>query len=382
VVVGALGAGLLALIGLVAALDWSGGAEAILLQATVPGAIALAVVGVGVLVAYRDAASDATPRILGWVGAMGLALGTVALTTVSVDWYLGDVANTMPLLAALAIGVLSGVTIGVYDHRARARTRELGRQRAEREAAERQRLALLNQLLRHHLLNRLNAVDGYADLAAGEVEEGSRAEEHLAALRAQCDRMTDSVERFQVVAGAMDTDGETRRIDLRERLADVVAEAREAHPGAEFRLDPPDECAVRADELLDTALYNLLSNAVEHADGDRPTVSVGAEAGGDSVEVVVADDGPGIADDRKEAVFDHAHRGADSEGEGIGLFLTRTIVRRYGGRITVEDNDPVGSRFRITLPRAGSEAAGVTPVEYVAGREVGDVLGERRSTDG
>ncbi len=75
-------------------------------------------------------------------------------------------------------------------------------------------------------------------------------------------------------------------------------------------------------------------------------MTVALEADGRIAAVRVGDDGPGIPDDRKEAVFE-PRTGSD---HGFGLYLVRTLVVSYGGEIRAEDNDPRGSVFLVELP--------------------------------
>jgi signal transduction histidine kinase len=70
------------------------------------------------------------------------------------------------------------------------------------------------------------------------------------------------------------------------------------------------------------------------------------------VVVRVADNGPGVPDDRKEAVFGRGEKGLRSTGTGLGLYLVDTLVDSYGGRVRVEDNDPEGAVFVVELPLA------------------------------
>ena len=78
---------------------------------------------------------------------------------------------------------------------------------------------------------------------------------------------------------------------------------------------------------------------------------------GESVEVRIADDGPGISDEAKAKLFDMFYtannaRGDGRRGLGLGLSLCRSIVQAHGGSITVEDNYPKGAIFSFTLPLA------------------------------
>ena len=116
---------------------------------------------------------------------------------------------------------------------------------------------------------------------------------------------------------------------------------------------------VRADFVqLGRAVSNLIDNALIYAPQGSP-VTVGARASGDEVLVWVEDEGPGLADDEKEAVFGKFVRGSASSaspaGTGLGLAITREIARSLGGSVWVEDAQPHGARFVLALPRGGAQ---------------------------
>jgi signal transduction histidine kinase len=105
-----------------------------------------------------------------------------------------------------------------------------------------------------------------------------------------------------------------------------------------------------ADQLFQLAA-NLLDNALKYAP-ERSEVTVSLRSEGDAAVLQIADHGPGIPAPDHGRVFDRfvrleSHRG--SPGTGLGLSLARAIVRRHGGRITLEDNAP-GLRVRVMLP--------------------------------
>jgi two-component system sensor histidine kinase KdpD len=101
------------------------------------------------------------------------------------------------------------------------------------------------------------------------------------------------------------------------------------------------------------AVENLLSNALNYSPQDSP-VRMGASAEDESFKIWVEDEGPGIRPDEREKIFEKFYRGASSgrstSGTGLGLAVTREIVRFHGGRIWVEDVTPHGARFVISLP--------------------------------
>jgi signal transduction histidine kinase len=79
------------------------------------------------------------------------------------------------------------------------------------------------------------------------------------------------------------------------------------------------------------------------------------------VEVVVSDNGPGIPDDMKPAIFDRFKKGKSTKtGKGLGLFISRMLVEIYGGKIWAEDRVPghpgQGAAIHFTLRKATQPA--------------------------
>jgi signal transduction histidine kinase len=133
----------------------------------------------------------------------------------------------------------------------------------------------------------------------------------------------------------------------------VAAPARaEAHPGKALVAELVDATATvqGVPDRLEAALANLLDNALAFA---ASTVTVSVTGRGDSVHITVADDGPGIAPEDREHVFERffTHRSGQG-GTGLGLALVRAIVEAHGGRVWVEPSASGGAAFVVSLPRA------------------------------
>ncbi|MFW5978222.1 MAG: sensor histidine kinase, partial [Halohasta sp.] len=128
---------------------------------------------------------------------------------------------------------------------------------------------------------------------------------------------------------------------------------RSAYTDAEIIVDGgvPD-VTVRGNDLLNSVFRNLLKNSIQHNDKAVPAVTVSVTEGEETVTVQVADNGPGVPDHQKDEIFGKGEKGLESAGTGIGLYLVQTLVSNYGGEIAVEDNDPEGAVFTVTLPRA------------------------------
>lgn len=133
--------------------------------------------------------------------------------------------------------------------------------------------------------------------------------------------------------------------------------------GLRLDIDPDSQMAdvppaLPRDQLV-SVLGNLIDNALEatrhhHGAGGRVTLTM-TDLGHDLI-FEVEDQGPGIPDDQQDRIFERGFTSKVEAGHGIGLFLVRQFVNRWGGSITVENLQPEGSRFTLYLPKSPAEA--------------------------
>jgi signal transduction histidine kinase len=228
--------------------------------------------------------------------------------------------------------------------------------RAERERRiqeQRDDLELLNRIVRHDIRNDLQLVDAYADLL-GDFVEGETAEEYLRKIRENAESAVGLTETARDLAETMlQSESDLEPVALRSTLDTQVEEVQSTHGRADVAVDGSIPAVrVRADGMLSSVFRNVLTNAVQHNDSAEPTVRVSATERDARVVVRVADDGPGVPDDRKAEIFGKGERGLDSQGTGIGLYLVHTLVDRYGGEVWVEDSDLGGAVFCVELRTA------------------------------
>jgi signal transduction histidine kinase len=230
--------------------------------------------------------------------------------------------------------------------------RERYRRDLERKTEQ---LALLNRIVRHDIRNEMGVVIGWGQTLEGHVDSDGR--DALDRLLGAANHVVDLTDRAREFVTALDEDErpETQAVDLVATLETELEKQRSAHPEATITVaeDPP-AVAVRANEMLGAVFRNLVSNAIENVDHEEPTVTVTVTEREDSAVVRVADDGPGIPDDRKDRVFGKGEKGIDSAGTGIGLFLVKTLVEQFDGQVWIEDNEPRGSVFVVELPLAAT----------------------------
>lgn len=123
---------------------------------------------------------------------------------------------------------------------------------------------------------------------------------------------------------------------------------------------------VRGDEdMLITAVRNLVGNAISYADAGT-AVGVGARLQGDTVEIAVTDQGPGIPEHEQTRIFERfyrmdAARSRATGGTGLGLSIVKHICANHGGDIQVWSDGDHGSTFTIRLPAAAETLQADTP---------------------
>ena len=131
----------------------------------------------------------------------------------------------------------------------------------------------------------------------------------------------------------------------------------DGHP---IRVDGSRICVDVDPTMTERIIENLLNNAARHTSPGTPIhVDVVQQSGG--VIVVVEDEGDGVPDDLKDAIFEPFQQGEHSRGGvGIGLSLVGRFADLHGGSAYVEDRDGGGARFVVVLPGRISEAPPVT----------------------
>jgi signal transduction histidine kinase len=124
-------------------------------------------------------------------------------------------------------------------------------------------------------------------------------------------------------------------------------------PIANLRTDLPELVMDVDSAKLERIVENLLANTARHAPPETTVwVSVRPESGG--MLLLVEDEGPGVAPNLREAVFEPFHQGSGAApgapGVGVGLTLVRRFAELHGGRAWVEERAGGGASFRVWLP--------------------------------
>jgi K+-sensing histidine kinase KdpD len=280
---------------------------------------------------------------------------------------------------ALAVYLVTAISVSALSDRARRRTEEaeLRRREAERamdevRASEERRLqeaveaealrrsdAVKTAVLRsvsHDLRSPITAITTASEVLTelGDVLSGEDRDELVAAILAQVRRLdrlvANLLELSRLEAGAATPARELWTVDgLVARVLDLIA-------ADDDRVDvdlPDDVPPVQVDPAqVERALLNVIENALKFSPpGTRVSLRATAEAG--EVFLRVGDRGPGIPAHERERVFEPFVRGAAADGDrgsGLGLAIARGFVALNGGRLWIEAAPDGGAEFVLALP--------------------------------
>ena len=250
-----------------------------------------------------------------------------------------DGTETLTILRAAPRHDRDGDIIGTHalflDISDEAQIRKLERQN--------ERLEEFASLLSHDLRNPLNVAQGRLELVADACDS-----EDIRHVRNAHARMEALIEDLLTFAREGTTVTDPGIVDLAALVEECWANVDTAGATPEVETDR----SILADgSRLKRVFENLIRNAVEHG-GPEVTVRIGDLLDQDGF--YVADDGPGVPEADREAVFEAGHS-TNEDGTGFGLSIVQSIVEAHGWSIRVTEGDDGGARFEITGVEYASE---------------------------
>jgi two-component system OmpR family sensor kinase len=209
----------------------------------------------------------------------------------------------------------------------------------------------------HELRTPITIVRGHLELISDDPAERG---ETVALVTDELDRMSRFVDDLLLLAKA-ERDDFLRVADVElGALTDELFDKAQGLGVREWRLESRGEALIVADrQRLTQAIMGLAQNAVQHTADGEP-IWLGTDANHREVRLWVRDEGPGIAADDQERIFDRFARASDSrrvsEGAGLGLAIVRAIAEAHGGRVRLSSRPGAGATFVLVLPVHGGDA--------------------------
>ena len=219
----------------------------------------------------------------------------------------------------------------------------------------------------HELRTPLTVIAGFLDLADMDVPPELR-KRHLALMRDQTARMKRLTDDLLMLSKLENRDergtDQPELIDMSALIDDAVREGM-AYSKMQHKFEVAHEplSLLGHPEEIRSAVLNLITNAVRYTpEGGRIEIRTRTDADTDGAVIEICDNGPGIAPEERERVFDRFYRalGTKTSGTGLGLAIVKRIVDIHHGTIAIDDGlDGRGTTFRIRLPKLGAAAAAV-----------------------
>jgi signal transduction histidine kinase len=269
-------------------------------------------------------------------------------------------AEEVDLLQALAdstaVALESARLVRELEERVARRTAEL--------EADTRDLAAFAHVAAHDLKAPVATIASYARFAQ-ELEGENLSAEGAAALdvvQRRAARMAELVDGVLAYSAAATTPIAVERIDFNDLVADVLSDLGATLEEHDATVDLGDLPGGHGSPvLLARVLQNLIANAVAYGEPGTPHVTVAGSRGPDSVSITVTDNGAGVAEDERDAIFDMFARGSagvGATGSGIGLAFARRVVVRHGGTLVLEPRAAGrGAAFTLTLPLPADDPA-------------------------
>ena len=215
----------------------------------------------------------------------------------------------------------------------------------------------------HELKTPLTSIRLYLQTLQSRAVDDTQRQEFYRVMLADSDRLLGTVEQVLQAAELGHRKNKLEEIvDMEKLVKECLAEARMHHhlsPESLRLLNETSEGAAKvigSREELRSAVSNVLDNAIKYS-GKKVDIQVELLAG-ENVFLKIRDNGIGIPRDELKRVFKRFYRVADTEvsrvkGSGLGLFIVRSIAKKYGGNAFAESEGPGrGATITIQLPRA------------------------------
>ena len=242
--------------------------------------------------------------------------------------------------------------------------RGIEKSRLEREVfVLKERAEFYNDLMAHDINNINQIIMGYLSALS---ESGLREQERMGyvgnALSA-VKRSAMLIETVRKLRQILEIEPEMKAIALSDILKASIERVKADHKDKEVEVNytPSEERQyVLVDSFANDIFINLLDNAVKFTPSPKVTIGIGvtdyAKNGNEFYALRVEDRGRGVPDEAKGSIFKRFHEGQKyTKGSGIGLYLVKTLVSRYGGEIWVEDrvkrDHTQGSIFNVLIPK-------------------------------
>lgn len=197
-------------------------------------------------------------------------------------------------------------------------------------------LKVINKTLRHDILNHLTAIKFNS-----QVYREEKKEKYLDKI----DKSTEKSINFIHKMKRLEVFGEEGRFI--KVYADNAIKKVTAH-FTDIKINIKGKASIEIDGAFDSLIENIIRNSIRHGKASKIDVSI--QRKGNTVKISIADNGKGIPRKIQKDVFKEGFKYGETGHSGIGLYIVRETIQRYGGNVSIKDNKPHGVIIVLNLP--------------------------------
>jgi len=199
-------------------------------------------------------------------------------------------------------------------------------------------LKIINSILRHDLNNNLSVIMG-AITAYEDVKQHQMLEMVLKATH----KSFELIHKMEELERAFIQKEDLKEIDSKELFNRIIT----SYSLYDVDFEIEGNCNLYVDAAFTSVIDNLIDNAIKHGQANKIKISI--KSSNRFCTIQIADNGSGILDEHKNHVFERSFKYGKTAGTGLGLYIVKKNLERYGGEITLKDNFPKGTIFEIKL---------------------------------
>ncbi|MFX1253799.1 MAG: PAS domain S-box protein [Promethearchaeota archaeon] len=199
-------------------------------------------------------------------------------------------------------------------------------------------LRIINSILRHDLLNDLTVIQGYLEL-----QGIAKNEDTIKEVFKITNKSVDLIIRMRELEYLVSRNETLNSYNLKQTVEDIV----KTYSTSNVEFNVEGNATILADHALTSIINNLIQNALVHADTEQIDIKIIEQK--EFCELRIIDYGVGIPDMIKSEIFKPGFKYGKTGNTGLGLYIVKKVIERYGGAVWVEDNTPIGTTFVLKL---------------------------------
>jgi len=224
----------------------------------------------------------------------------------------------------------------------RKQAEEEKKKRAAELSIAKERIQMLNKIIRHDLSNDLAVIN-----SAVKIFKKSSDMIMINEIQNRIKKSLKAINKYKEQESFIDSNTKLKEYEINDFISSILPD----YPNIDIQVE--GEGRFYADEAITSVFHNVISNAIIH--GKSSKIKINVQSDKEKCLIRIADNGTGIPEEIKTKVFDEGFHHGESGNTGIGLYIVKKTIERFGGTIEVEDNEPNGTVFTFTIRKALSE---------------------------